>query len=104
MASGRLYLDRAAAGIVMAWAGALAMLPGAVRGAAPLEAASGVSVGVGEAQAPALPRNVAEAEAVHAETVRKCQLLGVEAVRKECIRQAQRTLERDLARLKQGQR
>lgn len=68
--------------------------------------ASGVSVGVGagagEADAPGRPRTPAEATAQHAETVRKCRLLSVAAVRDECLREAQRTLERELERLRRG--
>ena len=57
------------------------------------------------AKPPPLSRNqtLAQAAADHAETVRKCRLLTVAAVRDECLREAQRTLEREQARLKAPQ-
>ena len=69
-------------------------------------AGSRVEVGVGgpgDSKAPGLPRTLAQAAADHAETVRKCRLLTVAAVRDECLREAQRTLEREQARLKAPQ-
>ena len=61
--------------------------------------ASAMQVGAGGSAVPERPRTVAAAQAEHSETVRKCQQLSVSAVRDECQRQAQRTLDGELARL-----
>jgi hypothetical protein len=75
----------------------------ATRSISPLEAgASGARVGVGGPGESRRPGTLAEAAADHAETVRKCRLLSVKAVREECLRQAQRTLEQALERLHRG--
>lgn len=62
----------------------------------------GISVGVGGPGESVRPRTLAEATAQHAETVRKCRLLSVAAVRDECLREAQRTLEREFERLRRS--
>lgn len=75
----------------------------AIRSTPPPEAgASGMRVGVGGPGEARRPNTPAEAAADHAETVRKCRLLSVKAVREECMRQAQRTLEQELERLRRG--
>ena len=74
-------------------AGASFVAAGAARPAAP-------QAGTGAPAPASLPRSVAEAEAQHAETVRKCAELPVAAVRGECLREAKRTLERETARLR----
>ena len=61
--------------------------------------ASAMQVGTGGSAVPERPKTVAAALAEHTETVRKCQQLSVAAVRDECQRQAQRTLDGELARL-----
>lgn len=61
--------------------------------------ASAMQVGAGGHAVPERPRTAAAAQAEHSETVRKCQQLSVSAVRDECLRQAQRTLDGELARL-----
>lgn len=58
--------------------------------------------GTGSAPEPAAPATEAEARRVYAETVRKCSQLQVAAVRDECLRQAQRDLDRELQRLQQA--
>ena len=58
-----------------------------------------LQVGAGRPAVPERPPTVAAAQAEHAETVRKCRLLSVAAVRDECLRQAQRTLDGELLRL-----
>lgn len=59
-------------------------------------------VGVGGPGQSRRPGTPAEAVADHAQTVRKCRLLSVKAVREECLRQARRTLEQELERLRRG--
>ncbi len=58
-----------------------------------------LQVGAAGSAVPERPPTVAAAQAEHAETVRKCRLLSVAAVRDECLRQAQRTLDGELLRL-----
>lgn len=60
-------------------------------------------MGVGSGAA-GLPSTAAEARAAYDETVRKCAQLGVNATRNECLREAQRVLDQQLARLKAQQR
>jgi len=60
--------------------------------------ATGSGVG-GGASPPDVPRTEAEARSLHDDTVRKCRLLGVKAVRDECLREADRNLQRNLDRL-----
>lgn len=55
----------------------------------------------GAAPEPAPPETEAEARNVYAERARKCRQLPTAAVRDECLRQAQRDLDRELQRLRQ---
>jgi hypothetical protein len=63
--------------------------------AAPVEAQTGVG-----GATPTRPGTIAQAEAQYAETARKCQSLSLAAVRDECLREARRTLDGEIARLK----
>ena len=65
-------------------------------GAQPAVGASAAAPG--ENDAPRQPASLAEAEADHAETLRKCGLLQVAAVREECERNAAATLQRQRLR------
>jgi len=56
--------------------------------------------GTGAPGPASLPRTLTEAAAQHAETVRKCAELPVAAVRQECLREAKRVLDREVARLR----
>lgn len=66
--------------------------------------ASGPQVGAAGPDAPGRSKTLAEVEADYTETVRKCRLLNVAAVRDECLRQAQRTLDHERARLRRAAR
>ena len=69
------------------------------RASLPSPRAASIQVGVGRPAVAERPRTAAAAQAEHTETVRKCHQLSVAAVRDECLRQAQRTLNGELARL-----
>jgi hypothetical protein len=71
---------------------------------APTQQVSLPQSGIGSAPEPAVPATEAEARRVFAETARKCRQLQVAAVRDECLRQAQRDLDRQLQRLRQAVR
>lgn len=73
--------------------------PGLTSGLPASAAAAQPQAGVGAGQAE-LPRTEAQARAIYDETVRKCHLLGVSAVRDECLRQANRDLQLNLRRLR----
>ena len=76
------------------------LLAGPPAGAGPASGPATGGGGGGPADAPA--RNLAEAQARHAEALRRCDRLGVAAVRAECRRQADRVLAADRARLARG--
>jgi len=87
-------------------AAALALLAATLAG--PLRAAPdppapvpvpGPAVGSARGTADAPARTLAEAEARHAEALRRCHRVAVAAVRAECRREAGRALARDRARL-----
>jgi len=58
--------------------------------------------GAGSAHEPTPPATEAEARRAFAETASKCRQLQTAAVRDECLRQAQRDLDRELQRLRRG--
>ena len=58
--------------------------------------------GTGSTHEPTPPATEAEARGVFAETASKCRQLQTAAVREECLRQAQRDLDRELQRLRHG--
>jgi len=84
----------------------LALMMGLLAGppAARAGSAAGPGSGTGGGGDPVDPpaRSLAEAQARHAEALRRCDRLGVAAVRAECRRQADRVLAADRARLARG--
>ena len=64
--------------------------------------ASAPATGAGGAPADTAARTWAEAQARHADALRRCDRLGPAALRAECRRQADRVLAADRARLARG--
>jgi hypothetical protein len=84
--------------------GASPATPNLVASMAPVVQTSLPQSGTGSAPDQAVPATEAEARRVFAETARKCRQLQVAAVRDECLRQAQRDLDRELQRLSRAGR